>query len=71
MQLLAGLGDGESPGGPLQQAGLQAPLEIVHPPGYHRRRESQLAGGLDEAAGLHHPHEGLELGESVHGIIFE
>jgi hypothetical protein len=63
-----GLGEGEPPRGPVQQARAEAILEARDVLAHDRARELQLVGREREAAALHHAHEHRDVGQVVHSI---
>jgi hypothetical protein len=64
---LADVGEGQAPGGPMDQACAQMLLEIGDEPRDHGGREVQRARGRGEAAFIDHPGEDPHRVESVHG----
>ncbi|MNN63187.1 hypothetical protein D3C81_1785480 [compost metagenome] len=66
---LADIGKGQFARGALQQAHIQAGLQLGHPPRQARLRQPQLAPGRGEATGFHHLGEVVQVIEVLHGIV--
>lgn len=63
---LADLGELVAPGGAMEQARAQAPLDRLHLLGHHRRGHARLRRGGREAAAFDDPHECPHARELVH-----
>lgn len=63
---LAGFGQGQAPGGAVQQARLQVRLQVGDQPRYLRGGQVQGLGGGSEAAAVHHPGEHAHALQCVH-----
>lgn len=66
---LAGLGQAQTAGGPLQQPHVQARLQLLHPLADRGLGQAQPGGGGGKAAGFDHGDEYRYRGEMLHPIV--